>query len=174
MMSEVGARPDDAIDTFRLVCRDAIGRVYSFALARCGNVVVAQEVTSETLLAGAQAATKGQHVSLAWLLGVARHKLVDHWRAAEREERRLRLAYEQPDTVEELMSWERDDWRDRALSVLSELAPAYQAVLGLRYLDGRPVDEIANELGRSVHATESLLARARRDFRAKFQEHTGD
>src|SRR4029079_15485562 len=118
MMSGVGAPTDDAVEAFRGVCRDAITKVYSFALARCGNVVVAQDVTFETLGAGAHAAAQGQEVSMQWLLGVARHKLVDQWRRAEREERQLRLAASGDPDAEEPIDWEHDDWRDRALAVM--------------------------------------------------------
>ncbi|MDN5930073.1 MAG: RNA polymerase subunit sigma-24, partial [Pseudonocardia sp.] len=36
------------------------------------------------------------------------------------------------------------------------------------YLDGLPVPEVAHTLGRTVHATESLLARARAAFRRSY------
>ena len=40
-----------------------------------------------------------------------------------------------------------------------------RTVLTLRYLDGLPVAEVAQELGRSLHATETLLVRARAALR---------
>src|SRR3712207_1533234 len=54
--------------------------------------------------------------------------------------------------------------------VMRELPPDYQAVLSLRYLDDLSVPEVADALGRSVHATESLLVRARRAFRTSYVE----
>jgi RNA polymerase sigma-70 factor (ECF subfamily) len=45
---------------------------------------------------------------------------------------------------------------------LRELSSAHRLVLALRYVDDLSVDEIATAMGRSVHATESLLVRARR------------
>jgi RNA polymerase sigma-70 factor (ECF subfamily) len=39
-------------------------------------------------------------------------------------------------------------------------------VLVLRYVDDLSVAEVAREMGRSVHATESLLTRARTALRA--------
>src|SRR5213075_2448653 len=101
MMSGVDVPTDDAVEAFRSVCRDAIARVYSFAFVRCGNVAVAQDVTSEALVAGARAAAQGQQISLPWLLGVARHKLIDHWRRTDREARHLRLAASADADVEE-------------------------------------------------------------------------
>ena len=52
------------------------------------------------------------------------------------------------------------------------LPPDYQAVLSLRYLDDLTVPAVADALGRSVHATESLLARARRAFRMGYLEQS--
>ena len=44
----------------------------------------------------------------AWLIGVARHKLVDHWRRAAREERRLRAVGEsRPATTRGTRTWTR-------------------------------------------------------------------
>ena len=50
------------------------------------------------------------------------------------------------------------------------MAPMHQAVLTLRYLDDLSVAEVAHELGRSLHATESLLARAKTAFRRAYAE----
>jgi RNA polymerase sigma-70 factor (ECF subfamily) len=55
---------------------------------------------------------------------------------------------------------------------MRRLAPDHQAVLSLRYLDDMAVAEVAAALGRSVHATESLLARARRAFRMSYVEQS--
>jgi RNA polymerase sigma-70 factor (ECF subfamily) len=52
---------------------------------------------------------------------------------------------------------------------MRSLPPDQQAVLSLRYLDDLSVPEVADVLGRSVHATESLLARARRAFRKSYE-----
>jgi RNA polymerase sigma-70 factor (ECF subfamily) len=40
----------------------------------------------------------------------------------------------------------------------------------LRYLDGLSVPEVAEALGRTVHATEALLVRARAAFRRVYEE----
>jgi RNA polymerase sigma-70 factor (ECF subfamily) len=61
--------------------------VYGYLIARCGDQAVAEDLTSETFLA---AARQDAPLSVAWLIGVARHKLVDHWRRQARQERLLR------------------------------------------------------------------------------------
>lgn len=124
-----------------------------------------EDLTAETFLAAVDAVRKAQPppMSRAWVLGVARHKLVDHWRRQAREERRLELlAGSAPDAAE---SW---DVRLDAVVVrrcLDQLAAQHRAALMLRYLDDLPVADVASLLGRSVHATEALLVRARTAFR---------
>ena len=53
----------------------------------------------------------------------------------------------------------------RANDVLARLGRHHRAALTLRYVDGLPVPEVAELLGRTVHATEALLVRARAAFR---------
>ena len=68
-----------------------------------------------------------------------------------------------------------DPWDARidaahAQEVLAGLGGHHRAALTLRYLDGLPVPEVANHLGRTVHATEALLVRARTAFRNAYGE----
>ena len=64
--------------------------------------------------------------------------------------------------------------RARVHAVLGALAAHHRAALTLRYLDGLPVADVADHLGRTLHATEALLVRARRAFRACYHEGTSD
>jgi RNA polymerase sigma-70 factor (ECF subfamily) len=60
-----------------------------------------------------------------------------------------------------------------AHAALSRLSAYQRAALTLRYLDGLPVAEVARELGRSLHATETLLVRARVALRRVYEEGEG-
>ncbi len=55
---------------------------------------------------------------------------------------------------------------------LRQLTPIHRAVLTLRYVDDLPVGECAEILGRTVGATEALLTRAKRAFRAAYPPET--
>jgi RNA polymerase sigma-70 factor (ECF subfamily) len=59
---------------------------------------------------------------------------------------------------------------DRVALALAEIAPQYEAVLRLKYLDEQPVNQIAQELKLSVKAVESLLSRARQAFREVYTD----
>jgi RNA polymerase sigma-70 factor (ECF subfamily) len=105
-------------------------------------------------------------VSVAWLIGIARHKLVDHWRRGERERRRL--AAVAPDQHDD--PWDELLDTSAAYSALARLPGPQRAALALRYLDGLSVREIADHLNRTVRGTETLLARARAALRRIYRE----
>jgi RNA polymerase sigma-70 factor (ECF subfamily) len=151
----------------------AVGEVYGYLLARCRNRTVAEDVTSEVFMGAVDSVARGtvKDVTTAWLIGIARHKLVDHWRWAEREQRRLTAVADEPTT-----GTVADDPWDAQLDVLAardtleQLGAHHRSALTLRYLDGLSVPEVAAVLDRTVHATEALLVRAKRAFRDVYEE----
>ena len=146
----------------------ALPEVYGYLLARCGQRALAEDLTAETFLAAVRAeADGGRQTTVPWLIGTARHKLVDHWRRLEREERSLRLL--DGGTSQSEDPWDEELDTLRAQQVLAELSPAHRAALTLRYLDDLPVPQVAALLGRTLHATEALLVRARTAFRLRYE-----
>jgi len=148
----------------------ALPRVYGYLLPRCGSVAVAEDLTGETFMAAVAATRQGSvsEVTVGWLVGIARHKLVDHWRRIAREQRSLAAADPAGEAPED--PW--DDWLDAeaAHAALARLSAPQRAALTLRYLDGLPVAEVAGHLGRSLHATETLLARSRAALRRVYRD----
>jgi RNA polymerase sigma-70 factor, ECF subfamily len=156
----------------------ALPQVYGYLSARTSSPTVAEDLASETFLAAADAVKRNAvpDLTVAWLITVARNKLVDHWRREERDERRkFQLLESRVDDDEghEDEAQERFE-RARVHAVLTELGAHHRAALTLRYLDGLSVPEVADHLGRTVRATEALLVRARRAFRACYHEETDD
>ena len=145
----------------------ALPLVYGYVVARCGDRTVAEDLTSETFLAAA-AAGGDVILSVGWLIGVARHKLMDHWRRQGRQERLLRSVEGTVTDVDDPWEVELDRWR--AQEVLSRLSPSHRAALTFRYLDGLGVAQVAEVLDRTVEATEALLVRARREFRHTYEK----
>ena len=141
--------------------------VFAFLLSRCGSRSVAEDLTTETFLGAAQlfAAGRAREVTEAWLITVARRRLIDHWR---REGARTRLGER---LVVELERRPRHV-SEAAIPVddaLDDLPPQYRAALVLRYLEGFSVSEVADALGKSYKATESVLARARTAFARAYE-----
>ena len=81
--------------------RRTLPRVYAYLMSRTGgDVAVSEELTQETFIAAVnqRARFDGRADTVTWLCGIARHKLADHFRVAEREERRrMRLEVRQID-----------------------------------------------------------------------------
>ncbi len=171
MISVVGdGRPLElsAADDFVAVYDRSVTDVYSYLCSRLRDRGLAEDLTQDVFLAGARRAAAGHAVDVPWLIAVARNKLVDHWRATSRRERRLRLVRTET---------EIDDARietldhTRAAEVLEVLNPTYRLALVLRHVDGLPVPQVADLLGRTVAATEQILTRARSAFRREYGEH---
>jgi len=177
----VGTREEPpAGDPVAAIYRRALPQVYGYLLPRCGSAAVAEDLTAETFMA-AVAATRnpgpaGERaaagLTVGWLVAVARHKLVDHWRRVGRQQRAIALAEPSAEVVAD--PW--DEWLDAeaAHAALARLPAQQRAALTLRYLDGLPVAAVAEHLGRSLHATETLLVRARAALRRVYREGERD
>lgn len=144
----------------------ALPEVYGYLVSRCGDRALAEDLTSDTFLAAVTAPTEAPR-TVAWLIGIARHKLADHWRWTARQERLL-------EAVAAAGVDEEDPWGAHlnvlaARAVLDNLTTPHRAALTLRYLDGCGVPEVAELLDRTVQATETLLVRARRAFRHDYE-----
>jgi RNA polymerase sigma-70 factor, ECF subfamily len=150
---------------------DALPRVVGYLRNRCETLSVAHELSSETFLAAVGQIKGGavDEVTVPWLIGIARHKLVDHWRRSSRSGISV-------DSIELVDGVELHDdpWdavldQHRVSVVMHQLGDHHRSALTLRYVDGLPVNDVAHALGRTVHATEALLVRARRAFRTIYE-----
>ena len=161
-----------AEDPVAAIYHRSLPHVYGYLLSRCGNASLAEDLAAETFMAAVAASGQPDPppLTVGWLVGVARHKLADHWRRSAREES-IRAAATQARPGAALDDpW--DEWLDTeaAYAALRSLSAPQRAALTLRYLDGLPVADVAAHLGRSLHATETLLARSRAALRTVYQE----
>ncbi|MGH9123867.1 MAG: RNA polymerase sigma factor [Acidimicrobiales bacterium] len=173
-MSEQSSVVDDPGAELLSLYDQALPYVYGYLLRRCGRVSWAEDLTAEVFLAAVDAVRREPPtpVSNAWLVGVARHKLADHWRRQAREDRRLEAVADESSGVVD--QWDTHLDAVRAHEALMQLAPHHRGALVLRYLDDLPVAEVAALLGRSVHSTEGLLVRARAAFRRVYGQDGGE
>src|SRR5262245_26046609 len=148
----------------------ALPAVYGFLCSRGGDTALAEDLTSEAFHDAVRAVhtRTGDEITVGWLIVVARRRLVDHWRHQAVEERHLqRVGQGGVDAVD---PWDQHLDVVRTRAARERLASHHRAALTLRYLDGLPVVEVAEHLGRGVHATEALLQRARRALRRVYVE----
>ena len=120
-MTHPQVRPDPALGLLELY-DDALPHVYGYLLDRCGDAGLAEDLAAESFLAAVHAVRKSgaPEPSIPWLIGVARHKLADHWRGVAREQRGLRLLDSEPALVDD--PWDAAVDRIRAREVLDQLA----------------------------------------------------
>lgn len=107
-----------------------------------------------------------------WLLGIARHKVEDHYRAL------LRVPEATPEVELEslagVMMPDFDGVLDQAQlqaktwRVMASLQEQYRMALVWRYWDKISAREMAARLGKTEKAVERLLARARQQFRERW------
>jgi RNA polymerase sigma-70 factor (ECF subfamily) len=148
----------------------ALPVVYGYFVRRCPDRGTAEDLTSETFLAAMDNArrTDPPDMSVAWLIGVARHKLADYFR--RHGERAAVPVADVPELTDPADTWDAELDRIVAETTLARLSEPHRAVLTLRYMDDCSVPECAELIGRSVHATEALLVRARRAFKRQYPE----
>ena len=152
-------------------------RVYSYLLSRCGgDVALAEELTQQTFVAAIDRRSRfdGRSDAVTWLCGIARHKLADHFRSVEREERReMRMEIRRIELDAATGPGIRLEDRTLIAEALRSLPANQRAVLVFVVLDDLPVAEAARLLGKSRGATESLLFRARENFRRAYAGEIG-
>jgi RNA polymerase sigma-70 factor (ECF subfamily) len=110
-----------------------------------------------------------------WILGIARHKVENHYRHRLRE---VQFSSEEEKDLElyTVDAWglaEAFDLRERTelvREVLANIPEPYSVVLLWRYWEKRSVREIAVATGKTEKAIERLLARARNQFKRKWNE----
>lgn len=107
-----------------------------------------------------------------WLHSIAHHKIVDFYR-----KRRIKsfvlskfpfLNIYTHEVSDPEFQFEKNKIRDNIEATLHQLSEKYRKVLKLHYEEQMPIKQIAIEMNLSFKATESLLFRARQDFKLKY------
>jgi RNA polymerase sigma-70 factor, ECF subfamily len=157
---------------FRAWYDRSLPTVYGYLFHRCGrNPELAEELTQQAFVEAVRSRSRfrGDADATTWVIGIARHKLVDHFRRTERDTRRLTAlsAREMGDAGHAGSSPPTgpDDIDD----ALADLPALQRAVLVLHYMDQLSVRDVARSIGKSEAATASLLARGRDAFRQAYQ-----
>ena len=138
------------------------------------------DVVQETFLAAARTAQlfdPERGTLWAWLTGIAHHHSTLYWRQINKSQRlkdlveakagELRRWFETAEPAEEI--WQRQELAMAVRGVLAELSADYSALLTAKYLDEQSLEDLAAQLGGSVEAIKSRLARARREFRSRME-----
>lgn len=107
----------------------------------------------------------------AWLLGIARHKVEEHYRSRLRHpsvpEEAADLELIEDPGLDEIL--DRCSAEERVSSILRALPEHYRVALIWRYWEQRTAAEMAEFTGKSVKSVERLLARAREEFGVRWR-----
>ena len=173
LVAEVLAKDRKATADFVGRCSDW---VYSFVRYRLTpRTEMVEDLTQETLLAAWQSLPnfRGDGNLRSWVLGIARHKVEEYYRRSIREA-------ESPDdedsalelTVIPMIEQQLDSavQQERVQATLALLPEAYGLALLWRYRDGKSAREMAELTGKTEKAIERLLARARENFRRRWND----
>ncbi len=151
--------------------------VFSRIYLDVGDVHLAEDLAQETFLTAwrsiGQVTDAGGFRS--WLLTIARTVAIDARRRGSRQKRTgRRMPFQALDDLSDRRgtpeeSAEREEERQRVLSVLRSLPIDYQLPLTLRYIAGADYDAIGRQLGLTNGALRGLLHRGMRLLREKMK-----
>ena len=155
-----------------------VPRVFAYLMSRCANdVALAEDLSQQTFIAAIEQRARfdGRSDTVSWLCGIARHKLADHFRRVEREERRQRrIEIREIDMSRAAIRSGSLDDREAIAEAMRSLPATHRAVLAFVVLDDLPVVEAARLMRKSPAATQSLLHRARESFRRAYLAEADD
>jgi len=106
-----------------------------------------------------------------WLISVARHKLVDHWRRSVSQVAAQDLELPEQET-NPAAAMDALEIRQAVGQAMDRMDDLQRIALEWKYIDGLTVREIAEQLGRTEKAIEGILYRARAAFRAQYNKIT--
>jgi RNA polymerase sigma factor (sigma-70 family) len=108
----------------------------------------------------------------AWVMGIARHKVEDYYRARLRAPESIEDGDQEPlapaSTSDFHHLLEQDELRKNTWRVMGSLPEQYRMALIWRYWERASAREMALKTGKTEKAIERLLARARAEFRERW------
>jgi RNA polymerase sigma-70 factor, ECF subfamily len=159
-----GSRTDRA---FERLYRRHVGDVYRYSLAVLRNPADAEDVTQTTFMNAYRAFQRGERPETAhnWLIKIAHNVCRQRFRTSARRPQEVQFDEDLATALPEDEGPSAEDIRRG----LGQLAFNQRAALVARELEGRSYAEIADILGLSVGAVETLIFRARRALREQLE-----
>jgi len=160
--------------------------LYRFALLRVKDAHVAEDLVQETFISALEGlgAFKGGSSVRTWLVGILKHKIIDHFRKNAREIVSSDLTALEGETEDDTFNrWEQwrrspSSWGDSPDNVLEDkefwtvfvrclegLPESFRRAFALRELDGLHTEEICKVLGVTATNLWVMLHRARGKLR---------
>jgi len=143
--------------------------VYRYALAVLGNHADAEDVTQTTFLNAYRSLEQGVHPRKPsnWLLTIASNAIKTRFRQEQTRPRNVEL----DDRFAKASADEEGPTVGELLTALSRIPPHQRQAIVLREFEGRSYKEIAEILGVTTSALETLLFRARQSLAEELEQH---
>jgi RNA polymerase sigma-70 factor (ECF subfamily) len=192
-MSAPTTKPNDATPPDPEPWLDRHGDyLYGYAMVRVRDAAVAEDLVQETLLAALQGYERfgGRSSERTWLVGILKHKVIDHFRRTSRESTVSAVdeeAFEHREMFRDEGGWvghwkaseapiewtntpatelERAEFWSVLETCLTPLPQRIASAFTLREVDGMSTDEICDVLGVTTNNLWVMLHRARAHLRA--------
>ena len=163
--AELVRQAQQDLEAFTALYHRYVDRIYRYLLVRVGNVADAQDLTSQTFLAAMEGLPgyRSYHPFAAWLFGIARHKVADHFRR-----RRPEAAL---DTAVAVFDGGREPDE-----LVGERLQMEQVARKLNTLSagGLEVNEIGTIMHKQEPAVRMLIHRGLRDLQQQLQRETDE
>ena len=163
-------------EAFEVLMGRHVDALYRYALRLSHSPALADDLTQDTWLTVWEKTSrfKPQKASLkTWLFRVLHNKFIDVVRKNRLEDYEASFETSLETESEELSKLAESQRAQEALfRDISELPEQQRAAILLAHAQGFGNKEIAHILGTTVRATESLLGRARRSLKVKFEQRS--
>src|SRR5436305_354224 len=154
--------------TFERLYRRYGTHVYRYAYSVLRNRADAEDVTQTTFMNAFRALERGEdpRSPLNWLISIAHNVCLQRFRSNSRRPQEVELDY---DVADSLVDDDDAPGAEDIRRALGHLAFNQRAAIVLREIEGRSYAEIAEVLGVSMSAVETLIFRARRALREQLE-----
>lgn len=177
-----GLRNGD-VRAWNALCEQFGHRVWAFLVKLVGDdEPTVSDLFQDTFLAASKSGRNLNAESTRlwnWLARIAHNLVAEHWRRVYRERRAVSAVLKTSSTpnanfesADDLLI--RDETVETVRQVLSQMATDHAEVLVAKYVDGQSIAAIVQSLGGTTESVRSRLARARRDFKTRFERIDAD
>jgi RNA polymerase sigma-70 factor (ECF subfamily) len=160
-------------EAFAALYRANVQAIFRYIAHRVNNVQLAEDLTGDVFtraLEGLPTYTDQGKPFVAWLYRIAHARVVDHYRRTERRPVETDVEAEplpvMPDMDEGLLRRQAA----RALrAAIAELTGDQQQVVVLRFIEGYPIETVAQMMGKNANAIKALQHRALRSLASRLE-----
>jgi RNA polymerase sigma-70 factor (ECF subfamily) len=140
-------------------------KLFHWISTKIGNANDAEELTQDTFLSCLKHLPlfRGESGIWTWVARIAQHEVADYYR--KRYAKKFMHLFPLSDLLEKEELHDAHEISQKVKHVLSDMTHENREVLLMKYVDRKKVRQIAAELGKTVKSVESILFRARLEFR---------